>query len=112
MDAKTLRKPVFEDAADVDSVSQRFTWADPERDVVYLELVCRWVHSPLPWGEVESRSDSGEGLGPNDSPYRPTLSRSKSDISDFDKFELPNSGKPELGGRAGALPLPSQINPI
>src|SRR3954470_23989807 len=32
-------------------------------------------------------------------PLAPTLSQSKSDLSDFDRLEMPNSGKPELGER-------------
>jgi len=36
-------------------------------------------------------------------PLTPTLSHSKSDISDFDQFNMPNSGKPELAGRGGSL---------
>src|ERR1700687_3066454 len=60
--------------------------------------------SPLPLGEVELprrrasavRCNSGEGLRPIDRPYplTPTLSRSKSDISDFDYFKCPTRVNP------------------
>ena len=46
--------------------------------------------SPLPEGEVGLRSNPGEGLRPIDKPYprTATLSRSKSDISDFDNLRV------------------------
>ena len=47
--------------------------------------------SPLPSGEVGSPCDPGGGVHPVDRPYAltPTLSQSKSDISDFDNLKCP-----------------------
>ena len=55
--------------------------------------------SPIGRGGI-ALGDPGKGLRPIDrpEPLTPTLSLSKSDISEFDRFETPNSGKPELGG--------------
>ena len=39
-----------------------------------------------------------------------TLPQSKSDISDFDQFKMPNSGKPELGGGGNRLSKPRTPN--
>src|ERR1700730_12497483 len=53
------------------------------------------------------RSDPREGLRHRDSrrePLTPTLSH-RSRMYPTSTIKMPNSGKPELGGRGGALPL-------
>jgi hypothetical protein len=57
--------------------------------------------SPLPWGEVELRSNSGEGVRPIDRPYplTPALSQSKSDLSAFDNLSYPTRVNPSWAER-------------
>src|SRR6266852_5579419 len=56
--------------------------------------------SPLPWGEVGSRGDPGEGVRPitNGVTLHPNPLPIEVGSVRLRQFEMPNSGKPELGG--------------
>src|SRR5437899_11196739 len=60
-----------------------------------------WERSDRAGDAKHRQRDPGEGLRPNDRPttLTPTLSPPNSDLSDFDRFETPNWGQPELGLR-------------
>src|SRR5258706_6529642 len=64
-----------------------------------------------PSREVASILRAGEGLGTNDRPYPPTLSRSKSDISDFDNLRCPTQDT-RVGWRGSAPAFYFNYRPI
>src|SRR5580698_2533856 len=84
-------------------------------DACRLEPLARKFGSPLPLWERSDRivrCDPGEGLQQRQSPSEPltpTLSHSKSDISDFDNLRCPTRVNPSWGGRGSRLPLPDDL---
>jgi hypothetical protein len=71
-----------------------------ELDLLGIREWKRRIRLTSPMGRGR-RVAPGEGLQPNDKPYplTPTLSQSKSDISDFDNMRCPTRVNPSWGER-------------